>query len=158
MKTGSNDFTKWLTYMASVKRSVLLEYSAEQMYALVERVEDYPHFLQWCSGVDVQRKNDNAEVVAKLTLDFHGFKQSFTTRNRNMHAESITMTLVSGPFKKLDGVWIFKPLKADACKVELDLEYDLSGHLLEAIIDPVFGAIANSFVDSFCKRAETVYG
>ena len=29
---------------------------------------------------------------------------------------------------------------------------------LEQIIGPVFGMIANSFVDSFCKRAETVYG
>jgi ribosome-associated toxin RatA of RatAB toxin-antitoxin module len=25
-------------------------------------------------------------------------------------------------------------------------------------VGPVFGMIANSMVDSFCKRAETVYG
>jgi ribosome-associated toxin RatA of RatAB toxin-antitoxin module len=30
--------------------------------------------------------------------------------------------------------------------------------LLENLIGPVFGVIANSMVDSFCKRAETVYG
>jgi ribosome-associated toxin RatA of RatAB toxin-antitoxin module len=30
--------------------------------------------------------------------------------------------------------------------------------ILEQLIGPVFGGIANSMVDSFCKRAETVYG
>ena len=144
--------------MASVKRSVLLEYSAQQMYALVERVEDYPDFLPWCSEVDVQRNGGNDEILAKMSLNFHGFRQSFTTRNKNVEPESITMTLASGPFKKLNGRWTFKSLRPDACKVELDLEYDLSGHLLEAMISQVFGAIANSYVDSFCQRAKTVYG
>ncbi|MEA5097914.1 MAG: type II toxin-antitoxin system RatA family toxin, partial [Burkholderiaceae bacterium] len=141
--------------MTSVKRSVLLEYSAEQMYALVERVEDYPQFLPWCSDVDVQRDAGTSEVLAKLSLNFHGFRQSFTTRNQNVQPESITMALVSGPFRKLNGRWTFKHLRADACRVELDLEYDLSGHLLEQMIDQVFGAIANSYVDSFCQRAKT---
>ena len=143
--------------MSLVKRTVLLEYSAEQMYALVERIEDYPQFLPWCSDVAVQR-DGNGEVIAEISMNFHGFRQSFTTKNINVHAESITLALVSGPFKKLDGRWTFKHLRDGACKIELDLEYDFSGHLLEAVIDPVFGAIANSFVDSFCKRAEVVYG
>ncbi|NDC10649.1 MAG: ubiquinone-binding protein, partial [Oxalobacteraceae bacterium] len=30
--------------------------------------------------------------------------------------------------------------------------------VLEKLIGPVFSKIADSFVDSFCKRAEVVYG
>jgi ribosome-associated toxin RatA of RatAB toxin-antitoxin module len=68
------------------------------------------------------------------------------------------MKLVDGPFKVMDGTWTFKPLRADACKVEFDLHYEFSSVLLEQLIGPVFGMIANSMVDSFCKRAEAVYG
>jgi ribosome-associated toxin RatA of RatAB toxin-antitoxin module len=49
-------------------------------------------------------------------------------------------------------------LREDACKVEFNLHYEFSSRVLEQLIGPVFSMIANSFVDSFCKRAETVYG
>jgi len=67
------------------------------------------------------------------------------------------MKLVDGPFKCLDGVWSFKALREDACKIELDLHYEFSSALLAQLVGPVFGMIANSMVDSFCKRAEAVY-
>jgi ribosome-associated toxin RatA of RatAB toxin-antitoxin module len=68
------------------------------------------------------------------------------------------MHLVDGPFKMLEGTWHFKPLRADACKIEFDLVYEFSSIILEQLIGPVFGMIANSMVDSFCKRAEAIYG
>jgi ribosome-associated toxin RatA of RatAB toxin-antitoxin module len=143
--------------MAVVHKSVLLAYSAEQMYALVERIEDYPKFLPWCGGTDVRRQ-DGDKVVATLVINYHGMKHSFTTENANTPGQSIQMTLVEGPFKHLDGTWTFKPLRADACKVDFDLHYEFSSKVLEQLIGPVFNIIANSFVDSFCKRAEAVYG
>lgn len=143
--------------MAVVHKSVFLGYSAEQMFALVAAIEDYPKFLPWCGDVDVRERNGDM-VVASLAIHYRGVKQSFTTANENTVPTSIKMTLVDGPFKCLDGVWSFKALRADACKIELDLHYEFSSRMLEQLIGPVFGMIANSMVDSFCKRAETVYG
>jgi ribosome-associated toxin RatA of RatAB toxin-antitoxin module len=143
--------------MAFVHKSVLLGYSAEQMFALVDQVEDYPKFLQWCGGVTV-RERDGDSLVATLQINYHGIRQTFTTRNVNIRPVSMTMKLVDGPFKSLDGTWTFKALRADACKIDFDLRYEFSSRLLEQIIGPVFSMIANSFVDSFCKRAEVVYG
>ena len=54
--------------------------------------------------------------------------------------------------------WVFKPLRVDACKIDFELHYEFSSKILEQIIGPVFNMIANNFVDSFCKRAETIYG
>lgn len=143
--------------MAVVHKSVILGYSAEQMFELVAKVEDYPKFLPWCGGVDVRERGENT-VVASLAIHYHGIHQSFTTSNENTPSTAIKMKLVDGPFKTLDGTWTFKPLREDACKVELDLHYEFSNRLLEQVVGPVFGLIANSMVDSFCKRAETVYG
>jgi ribosome-associated toxin RatA of RatAB toxin-antitoxin module len=143
--------------MAAVHKSVLLAYSAEQMFALVDGIEEYPKFLPWCGGAEVKQR-DGTNVVATLAINYHGVKHSFTTRNSNMPPTSIRMDLVEGPFKELHGTWVFKPLRADACKVEFELHYEFSSRLLAQIVGPVFNMIANSFVESFCKRAETVYG
>lgn len=143
--------------MAVVHKTVFLGYSAEQMFDLVATVEDYPKFLPWCGGVKVL-ENSNDKLVACLGINFHGVKQSFTTANINTRPTQMTMKLVDGPFKVMDGVWTFKALRTDACKVEFDLHYEFSNIILEQLIGPVFGMIANSMVDSFCKRAETVYG
>ena len=143
--------------MAVVYKSVLLAYSAEQMFALVERVEDYPQFLPWCGGVDV-RERLNDSLTATIMIQYRGVKQSFTTTNLHAAPESMQMRLIDGPFKSLDGSWQFTPLRLDACKVEFNLNYEFSNKVLEQVVGPVFGIIANSLVDSFCKQAEKVYG
>lgn len=143
--------------MAVVHKTVLLGYSAEQMFALVDRVEDYPQFLPWCGGVDVTEREEG-RLVASIMINYHGIKQSFTTENTTVRPVSMTMRLLEGPFKELHGTWLFKPLRDDACKIEFDLQYEFSNRLIESIIGPVFNMIATSFVDSFSKRADEVYG
>ncbi|MBA5688708.1 type II toxin-antitoxin system RatA family toxin [Rugamonas apoptosis] len=143
--------------MAVVHKTVFLGYSAQQMFDLVAAIEDYPKFLPWCGAVEIKERSEET-VVASLAIHYRGVRQSFTTSNVNTPPSTIKMRLVDGPFKALDGVWNFKPLRDDACKVELDLHYEFSSAILEQLIGPVFGVIANSMVDSFCKRAETVYG
>ena len=143
--------------MAVVQKTVLLAFSAEQMFALVEKVEDYPAFLPWCGGVEVKQRSPE-KLVATIAIAYHGIKQSFTTENQNTAPRHMQMKLVEGPFSQLDGEWHFKPLREDACKVEFELHYEFSSKVLEKLIGPVFTIIANSFVESFCKRAEEVYG
>jgi ribosome-associated toxin RatA of RatAB toxin-antitoxin module len=143
--------------MAVVHKSVLLGYSAEQMFALVDNIEDYPQFLPWCGGTQVKQREGD-KVIAVLTINYHGVKQTFSTENTNTPPTSINMALIEGPFKHLNGTWSFKPLRSDACKIDFELHYEFSSKVLEQLIGPVFTMIANSFVDSFCKRAEAVYG
>ena len=143
--------------MAVVHKTVFLGYSAEQMFDLVAKVEDYPKFLPWCDGVKVLERGDD-RLVACLGINFLGVRQRFTTANLDTRPTQMTMTLVDGPFKVMHGVWTFKALRADACKVAFDLHYEFSNMILEQVIGPVFSVIANSIVDSFCKRAETAYG
>ena len=143
--------------MAVVHKTVILGYSAEQMFALVDCVEDYPKFLPWCGGVEV-RQREESKLVATIAIHYHGVRQSFTTENTNVRSTSMKMHLLEGPFRQLSGNWTFKALREDACKVEFDLQYEFSSKILEKIIGPVFSVIANGFVDSFCKRAETIYG
>ncbi len=142
--------------MPSVHKTVLLPYSAEQMYALVHDVEHYPAFLPWCSAATVHERSMH-RMVATLGIHFHGIRQSFSTENELHAPHRIAMTLRDGPFSSLDGLWHFHTLRHDACKVEFKLDYAFKSGLLGQTLVPVFDQIARSFVDAFVKRAEQVY-
>lgn len=157
VKMRTCDSTKWFFLMAVVHKTVFVAYSTEQMFALVDQVENYPQFLPWCGEVKVAERTEH-ELVATLSINYHGLKQQFTTRNSNQRPHTIEMSLVEGPFKQLSGCWKFTELRVDACKIEFQLNYEFSNKLLEHLIGPVFSKIANSFVDSFCARAEALYG
>lgn len=141
---------------------MLVPYPVERMFALVNDVASYPEFLPWCAGAEVVEEDDRTRV-AGLKISFKGIKQRFSTRNliEEPSADkpgSIVMMLVDGPFRSLDGRWLFKPLSSESCKIEFTLRYQFSNMILEKTVGPAFGRIADSFVDAFVKRAEAVYG
>ena len=143
--------------MALVQKSVLVEYSAEQMYALVNDVQRYPEFLPWCGGAEILGR-DGDLVHAEIRIDFRGIRQRFSTENRMQSPHLIEIRLVEGPFRHLDGSWHFKPLGTQACKVAFELHYEFSSKLVEKLVGPVFNYIANTFVEAFVKRAAKLYG
>lgn len=147
--------------MKHVKKSVLLWYSASEMYALVTQVEAYPAFLPWCERADLLSQDAQGPTV-RLHLQFAGLRHAFTTRNIHVADQRVDMKLVDGPFSLLDGQWRFAPLGAEgqppACKVEFELSYAFANRAFESVLSPVFDKVANTFVDSFVRRAEQVYG
>ena len=70
----------------------------------------------------------------------------------------IEMRLMEGPFHRLQGFWRFEPLEELACRVSLDLEFDISNLLLRMTIGPLFNQITHSLVDAFILRAKETYG
>jgi len=157
--------------MKHVRKSVLLWYSARQMYDLVTQVQAYPEFLPWCDRAEVLELSERG-MTARLGLAFSGLRHAFTTCNTHEPGRLVTVELVDGPFSLLQGRWVFTPVRgtpADAasptggaepssCRVELDLRYALRAGPLELVLSPVFDRVANTLVDCFVQRAEVVYG
>ena len=145
--------------MKTVHRSVLIWYSAQEMFQLVTDVAQYPRFLPWCDHAAVLEAHPEG-MKAEVGIAFGGIRQSFVTRNVHVPDRQVDMRLVEGPFSDLDGRWCFSPVAQDqrACKVALDLRYGFKSTALAAVVGPVFDRIAGSLVDAFVKRAEQVYG
>ena len=142
--------------MYTVTRSALVRHSARKMFILVDDVDQYQEFLPWCGGSEVISRTGE-EVIASIKIAYKGVEKSFTTRNQLVGTQKIILTLVDGPFSKLNGIWEFIQLEKNASKVELNLQFDFSNRLLGVLVGPVFRIIADSMVDSFVKRAEEIY-
>lgn len=142
--------------MQCIRKSLLVPHSAERMFNLVERVEDYPKFLPWCGGVEVHEHTDTVLDVT-VRIEFMKVKTFFRTRDIKT-TNTIDMRFVDGPFKTLHGLWTFTPLDEDACKIEFALDYEFSNRVIEAVIGPVFSKITSTFVDAFIQRADRLYG
>jgi ribosome-associated toxin RatA of RatAB toxin-antitoxin module len=142
--------------MTTVNKSALVRFPAHLMFELVEDVESYPRFLPWCSASRVLRRSGDM-VDAELDISRGGFKKSFATRNTILAPQEIRLCLLQGPFEHLEGTWTFTPLRADASKISLELEFEMSGKLANLAFGAIFNQICNTLVGAFSDRAKQIY-
>jgi ribosome-associated toxin RatA of RatAB toxin-antitoxin module len=144
--------------LSKIKRSALVHYSPAEMYDLVNDVGAYAEFLPWCKSSKVVEQSEH-EMIASIEMSRGVLNSTFTTRNRLKPKYMIEISLVDGPFQKLGGFWKFNALKCEsASKIILELDFEFDSRLMSIAAKPVFTQIANSLVDSFCRRAVEVYG
>ena len=140
-----------------IQRSALLPFQARDVYELVNDVAAYPSYMEGCVGAQVLRREEGF-VEARLDLSKGGVSQSFTTRNRMVDAEHISLELVEGPFEQFEGRWEFTPLGDAACKVSLGLAFRVNNAVLGAAASKLFDSVTNNLVAAVEKRAKELYG
>src|SRR5688500_2278698 len=137
--------------MKRIARSAIVEHSAGEMYGLVENIEAYPEFLPWCTAAQVHERVPG-RTRATLTVGVGGLRHAFSTVNDNRPGEAIDMHLVSGPFRRFEGRWLFVALAPDACRIEFSLEYEFSGRVLARVLAPLFDGNVDSMVGGCVQR------
>ncbi|PCJ51073.1 MAG: ubiquinone-binding protein [Gammaproteobacteria bacterium] len=142
--------------MADVERSALVNFSALQMFNLVNDVARYSEFLPGCVSSQVIEQTDEL-MVGMMELKKGPVAQTFTTRNTLLTGQSIAIELQDGPFEYLHGKWTFKALNDVACKVELELSFKFSSKLAAVAFSGLFNNLVTKLVDSFVTRAQVVY-
>ncbi len=143
--------------MHHIDKNAIVPYSCQQMYQLVNQIDAYPQFLNWCSDSSIL-KQTNTQIIASIKINKGVFNQSFTTVNTLTLNERIIMQLQNGPFNHLHGVWLFTHLNDNACKVALTLEFNFTTKIVDKAISPIFTTIANTQLDAFIARAKKIYG
>ena len=142
--------------MTTVQKSALVRFPAHLMFELVDDIESYPQFLPWCHSSRILRRSSD-RVEAELEISRGGFNKSCTTRNTLVAPREIRISLLNGPFSHLEGLWTFTPLRDDASKISLDLEFEMSGKLAGLAFGAIFNQICNTMVGAFCERAKALF-
>lgn len=127
------------------------------MFRLVDDVSAYPEFLPWCGEAVVHSRSADS-VTASLAVVKGPISKSFTTRNRLDRPHRIDIELLDGPFRELEGHWVFDPCENGTCRVCFDIRFEFANSLFEMVFGPFFEETCRSLVDAFCERAGAVYG
>ena len=143
--------------MSTFSKQVTVNYTAEQMYDLVNDVNAYAGFIPLCISSEVHEEQDHKlRATIKIAKGKLGFQ--FTTVNTMEKGRSISMNLENGPFKSLKGVWRFTPISPNESQVSLHFEFEFSNKLLGAALGGLFKQVCDSMVESFRKQAAIRYG
>ena len=143
--------------MPTVNRSAMVRHTPKQMFDLVNDFERYPEFLPGCRRARLLEK-DESHLIGEMTLGRAGIEQTIVTRNDLHEPDRIELSLVKGPFKRLDGRWKFITMGENVCKVSLEMDFEVSSRLLGMAFGKVFQQIAGQQVDAFTRRADELYG
>lgn len=143
--------------MTSISKSAAVTYSAEQMYELVNDVEAYPSFLPWCTESSIINQGEDY-MTASISLAKGKIKQTFTTRNTMLPGRRIEVSLLKGPFKHLEGYWLFEPKDDHSCDIYIKMDFEFTNKLVKLALEKIFSHIINTLIETFTSRADQVYG
>ncbi len=144
--------------MQHISQQAIVQYSAKDMYLLVDDIASYPEFLPWCASTTIHTR-DEEHVEASIVLKKGLINQTFTTRNvLQREPAEIEMNLVDGPFSTLHGVWKFKEISDSSCKISLEMKFAITNPLLRITLEPVFAQVLGRLVEAFKARANELYG
>ncbi len=142
--------------MREIRREALVPFSAQAMFDLIERVEEYPQFLPWCTATQLLERTDDI-VSATVEVGVRDLRVRVTTRNEKRSPEFMAIHLEGGSFRHFHGEWWLRALGQAGCHVTFMLRYELALHA-ETIAGRLIDHAADRMVDAFVQRAETRYG
>lgn len=139
-----------------IKRTALVTFTPLQMFDLVVDVERYCEFLPWVAGAHVHDRSEE-HIVASITMERAGMRQSFTTRNRMVRPDWMSLELVEGPFKLLQGMWTFTPIGSAGTKVVLDMKFEFANPVASMLFGRAFEHSVGELIDAFVARAKATF-
>jgi ribosome-associated toxin RatA of RatAB toxin-antitoxin module len=143
--------------MRQVDRTALVPYTPEQMFALVADIERYPQFVPWVTGAKVLQQDERG-VIGQLEMERAGVREKFTTRNVLEPPARMSLELVDGPFRLLDGLWTFEKVGNKGTKIRLAIRFEFKNPLTAMLLSRAFEKSCAEMVDAFVLRARAVYG
>ncbi|MGI3209593.1 type II toxin-antitoxin system RatA family toxin [Roseovarius tibetensis] len=148
--------------MPSHSETRKLRYTADQMYALVADVANYPQFLPWTAAARVRRvtpQPDGSEVMeADLVISFKVFRERFGSRVVLWPREKrIETEYLDGPFHHMRSNWAFRDVEG-GCEVGFDVDFAFKNRFLQSAAELFFYEAMKRVVKAFEKRADALYG
>jgi len=122
----------------------------------------YPDFVPWITAMrtwNARSLPDGVDTLdAEAAVGFSFLKERFSTRvRRDAPARQINVSLLSGPFRRLENQWRFVPVEGGT-NVEFDIDFQFKSRLLDALLTANFAHAVDRLMTCFEDRARMLYG
>jgi coenzyme Q-binding protein COQ10 len=147
--------------MARCSKRRVLPYTPDELFEMVGDVRRYPDFVPWINAMRVSNERADGEGVtlldAEAAVGFSFLRERFATRvRRDRTARRIDVQLLSGPFRKLRGVWNFRP-HPTGTELEFDIEFEFKSRLLDRMLAVNLDPAVAQLISCFEGRARALY-
>jgi coenzyme Q-binding protein COQ10 len=141
----------------------MLPYSPNQLFKLVGDVDAYAEFVPWITAMrtwNARKLGTGVDAVdAEAAVGFKFLKERFATRvRRDAQNRQIDVSLLSGPFKRLDNRWRFLDAGHGCTRVEFDIDFEFKSRLLAALLTTNLSSAIDKLMTCFEARAKALYG
>ena len=138
-------------------------HSADDMFALVARIEDYPKFLPLCEALAVKCREQSGSrevLIATMTVGYRLIRESFTTRvdarqRSAHHPRGISRRAVRSSRKSLALQPVTPKRRA---RSSFYIAYSFRSRLFERLVGGLFDKAVHKYTEAFEARADAVYG
>jgi len=143
--------------------SRMVPYTPNQLFKLVGDVDAYPDFVPWITAMrtwNARSLSAGVDAVdAEAAVGFKFLKERFATRvRRDAQNRQIDVSLLSGPFRKLDNRWRFLDAGHGCTRVEFDIDFEFKSRLLAALLTTNLSSAVEKLMTCFEARAKALYG
>jgi coenzyme Q-binding protein COQ10 len=143
--------------------SKILPYTPDQLFQLVGDVGRYPQFVPWITHMRTWNEQVLGEGIdgldAEAGVGFAFLRERFATRVRRDAGErTIQVSLLSGPFRKLENRWAFIPVEGGATRIDFSIDFAFKARLLEALLAANFNHAVDRLIGCFEAEAARRYG
>ena len=143
--------------------SKVLPYTPQQLFQLVGDVAKYPDFVPWITSMRTWNERTlsvGVEAVdAEVGVGFSFLREKFATRvRRDAHNRQIDVSLISGPFRKLENRWRFLDAGRCCTRIEFEIDFVFKSRMLETVLRTNFGHAVDKLIGCFEARAKAIYG
>ena len=140
----------------------ILPYAPDHLFALVGEVARYPDFVPWITGMrtwNPQVLEDGSNTLdAEAQVGFSMLNERFATRvRRDPLKRTVTVSLLSGPFKRLVNEWGFAD-HPEGCEISFLIDFEFKSKLLTLMLEANFDRAVTKLINCFDARAQALYG
>jgi coenzyme Q-binding protein COQ10 len=146
----------------SVTRRV--EFSPEQIYAVVSDVGSYKDFLPLIERSTVRGRKPTVDGIEKFSADlvvaYHPLRiQEEFSSQVEADANKLLVTTVStgAAVKKLLGSWQIEGLGPNSSDIHFNIDYEMKSMMLQMLMGGMFDSAVRKIMNAFESRAEKLY-
>lgn len=143
--------------MTAFHEARILPYPADLMFRVVADVESYPEFLPMCRSLTVSERQcteDGETFLADMEVGVRGMREHYVSRvELTPEARRIHVTQHSGPLRRLETLWCFRP-DPRGCQIEFSINFAFKSVLMNAAVSHVFPHVVRQMSQAFAARAK----
>lgn len=134
-----------------------LPYTKKQLYEIVKDVDNYFHFVPFCTYSKVLKRGQST-LDARLGIGFKGYNEKYMSKVTLKPFDSVTAIGQSPMFKELITAWHFDEKRANVTTVHFSVSFSFSNPVYRGVAQAAFGPVSELMIQAFQQRCEKIYG